>query len=119
MFVMPSNWIIPTKHPLALKLLEILPEKVEKTVENILSGTQSRTSPLFIDRLFSRIGELEKVGAKLFGKLIKVTDDCNSCGWCARNCPAGNIDMNIEKPIFRNKCHLCLDCQVDTYYMRK
>lgn len=110
MIVMPSNWIVPTKEPLALMLLDMLPKKTKKAVDNILSGVHRRTKPLVFDRFLSLMGEVEKIGARSFGKRIKVSDACNSCGWCAKSCPAGNIDMNLGKPIFKNGCHLCLRC---------
>lgn len=110
MFIMPSNWIVPTKEPLSLMLLEILPKKVMKVVDNILSGEQRRTKPLLIDRFFSLVGELEKAGARAFGKRIKVSDACNSCGWCVNNCPAGNIAIINDRPTFMSQCHLCLRC---------
>lgn len=110
MIVMPSNWIVPTKEPLALMLLEAMPMKAMNIVNDINRGIHRRTKPALIDRIFSHIGELEKIGAKSFGKRIKVSEVCNGCGWCSRNCPAGNIKMIMDKPHFSNKCHLCLSC---------
>ena len=110
MLVMPSNWIVPTHEALAVKLLEVLPCKVELVVGDILSGVRRRTKPLWIDRLLSWICELEKMGAKEFGKRIKCSEDCNGCGLCRSNCPAGNIDMECDRPAFGGQCHMCLNC---------
>lgn len=110
MLIMPSNWIVPTKGPLALKLLEVFPKKVERIVDDLLSGVKCKVTPLLIDRAFSLFGELEKFGAHSIGKRIKVSNKCNGCGWCALNCPAGNITLNQSKPQFSNKCHICLKC---------
>jgi hypothetical protein len=41
-------------------LLEILPEKVNQTVDDVLSGFHQRTTPLWYDRVFSHIFEIEK-----------------------------------------------------------
>lgn len=110
MMVMPSNWVMKTKDGLTIRLLNILPSKVEHIVDDIFSGVEHRTSPPLIDRILSRIGELEKRGAKRFGKKILVNDDCNGCGWCERNCPSHNISMAEGKPLFDGKCLLCLKC---------
>lgn len=110
MLVMPSNWIVPTKEPLALMLLDVLQKKVAGIVNDITAGTERRTKPLFIDSILACIGKFEKSGAKQFGKKIKVTGDCNGCGWCSKNCNAGNIKMVANVPHFGGECILCLNC---------
>jgi ferredoxin/flavodoxin len=110
MLVMPSNFIVATHEALAVKLLEVLPYKVEIVISDILAGIRRRTKPLWIDRCLSWMGELEKMGAKEFGKWIKCNGDCIGCGSCSNNCPAGNIKMAGDRPVFGKQCHLCLNC---------
>ena len=110
MIVMPSNFIVATRQPLAQKLLQVLPSKVKSIIRDIEQGVIIRSKPLLIDRLFSCVGELEKIGARLFGKRIKISGNCTGCGWCSANCPSGNIEMKSNIPQFGNKCHLCLNC---------
>ncbi|WP_321418455.1 EFR1 family ferrodoxin [uncultured Methanomethylovorans sp.] len=110
MIVMPSNWIIKTDDGLAIRLVDILPLKVKHIVDDLLKGVICRTKPKLIDRVFSRIGEMEKNGAKFFGRNLRVNTNCNSCGWCAKNCSANNIIMMDDKPAFGEKCILCLKC---------
>jgi len=110
MLVMPSNIAIPTEEQLAKMLLEVLPEKVKRIVDDVENGIIRRTMPSFIDRVFSPIGKMEKYGARFFGKHIKVSDDCNGCGWCVNNCPAGNILLNSGRPEFAKSCHMCMSC---------
>lgn len=110
MLVMPSNWIVATHEALAVKLLDVLPYKAELVVGDILSGVRRRTKPLLIDRLLSCICELEKKGAKEFGKRIECGTDCNGCSRCMNNCPAGNIEMKCGRPSFGKQCHMCLNC---------
>jgi ferredoxin/flavodoxin len=110
MLVMPSNWVKKTPDGLAIRLLEILPLKVKDIVDEILSGKKHRTNPPRFDRILSRIGELEKKGAKRFGTKILANDNCNGCGWCERNCPANNISIVDGKPVFNGTCLLCLKC---------
>jgi ferredoxin/flavodoxin len=110
MLVMPSNWIVATKPPLAKMLLEILPKKVQGIVEDVENGVIRRTKPYVVDRFLSFVGELEKFGAKSFGKQIRVSEACTGCGWCSSNCPAGNISLEAGNLKFGNNCHLCLKC---------
>ena len=109
--VMPSNIIVATNDLLAVKLLEVLPDKLQKITCALLSDKKHRLRPLLIDRFFSAVGEVEKPAAKSFGKSLDITDECNGCGWCAGNCPAGNITQaQHNKPVFGKKCHFCLCC---------
>lgn len=110
MIVMPSNWIVPTRYPLSKMLFEILPYKIQKTLDDVENGVIRRTKPLFIDKIISRIAEIEKSFTGDFGKYIKVSEDCNLCGQCYENCPSNNIELIGEKLKFGSKCHSCLGC---------
>lgn len=110
MIVMPSNIVVKTVDGLSIRLLKILPNKVEHIIDEILSGTIKRTRSKLVDKFFSHIGEAEKIGAKFFGKHIKFNSDCNGCALCERNCPRKNIRMSNGKPKFSNNCLLCLNC---------
>jgi Fe-S-cluster-containing hydrogenase components 2 len=110
MLVMPSNLFIPTPRSLAVMLLEILPKKVNQISEDVMSGIRQRTTPLWYDRLFSLIFEIEKTGARQWGRGIKVSSACDGCGWCAKNCPSGNITMVNGLPHFNVSCQLCMGC---------
>lgn len=110
MIVMPSNWIVATKRPLAKMLLDVLPDRVNTMVDEIDKGIIKRSKPFFIDRFLSCIGEFEKNQAKSFGNKIKVSQSCTGCGWCVKNCPANNISLKLKKPEFKNNCNLCLSC---------
>jgi ferredoxin len=39
-----------------------------------------------------------------------VEANCNSCGLCAKVCPAGNIRMENGHPVWQNHCEQCLAC---------
>lgn len=110
MIVMPSNFMVATKEPLATMLLRVLPSKVSLAVHDILSGIYRKSAPIMIDRLFSIVGELEKPAARFWGRFIKALAHCNGCGWCAQNCPSHNIAIVEGKPKFAGRCHMCLKC---------
>lgn len=110
MIVMPSNFIIPTNDILAIRLLEVLPHKIEKIINDLSNGVIRRTKPNLVNKLLSNIGELEKHGARYCGERINANENCNGCGWCEKHCPRANITIINSKPKFSNKCSLCLKC---------
>jgi ferredoxin/flavodoxin len=110
MIVMPSNIFVKTGDELALRLLEILPFKVEDMVKEVLEGRTHRTKPNMINRCVSVLGEFEKSGTGYFGKRIRAGKDCDGCGWCEKNCPRKNITIKNNEPVFGGKCILCLKC---------
>jgi len=107
---MLSNISVAMPEPMAIKLIQVLPEKVGAMAGDILAEKRRRTSPFVFDRLFSTVGRLERRGAKSFGKAIRVSDECDGCGLCAEQCTSENISMPGEKPVFSDKCNLCLGC---------
>ena len=110
MLVMPSNVFAQTPDELSIALLSVLPSKLDRIVNELVSGMMRRTEPAAIDRLASYLGEGEKLGGLYFGKLIKADDNCNSCGLCAASCPSGNIVMDKGRPHYNNKCLICMRC---------
>lgn len=110
MIVMPSNWIVATPKPVARQLLALLPQRTETIVRAVLARQRQRMKPILIDRFFSWVGELEKTGARHFGKGIRVSGECGGCGWCRDHCPAENIGLRDGVPIFGSRCQLCLSC---------
>lgn len=110
MIVMPSNIFVQTHDGLAVRLLEILPSKVEHIVDEVLKGVVYRARPNLLNKFLSFTGELEKTCTKSFGKSIKVNEDCSSCGWCEGSCPRDNIRLVEGRPVFENRCIACLKC---------
>lgn len=110
MLIMPSNCIVRTKEDLAIRLLKVLPKKVSDIINQIMKGNKHIMKPLVIDRFLSLIFRLESIGAKRFGRKIKISERCIGCSLCERNCPTENINMIDGKPSFGNKCIMCLKC---------
>lgn len=57
--------------------------------------------------MYAMVSPNFKRGARLN---FKVTDACVSCGKCVRVCPVGNIALKDGKPVFGNRCELCVAC---------
>lgn len=41
---------------------------------------------------------------------IRVNDKCSGCGTCARVCPARNIQMVENRPVWLHRCEICFAC---------
>jgi ferredoxin/flavodoxin len=110
MIVMPSNFVVSTIEELAVRLLEVLPHRVNDIVNEVFAGVTRRSKPNGLNKFLSNIGELEKNYTKSFGRKIKVGDNCMRCGWCEEACPRENITLIDGKPSFQDRCLACLKC---------
>lgn len=111
MIVMPSNFAIGYEEVVSAMLLRAIPLKVNEIANEILSSKIYRKNPLLIDRLFSRLGLLERLfSGRIFGKNLKSNNNCTGCSWCSKQCPTRNIKMSEKKPVFHDKCVLCMRC---------
>jgi Pyruvate/2-oxoacid:ferredoxin oxidoreductase delta subunit len=50
------------------------------------------------------------VGRRSIGKMFVASQKCNSCGSCARTCPAGAIRMERHRPRWNYQCEGCHRC---------
>lgn len=107
---MPANYVSETPLEIAVSLIRVLPENIDRIVEDVFSGVVRRSKPDFINRVCSKIGLKEQLDAGKFAKKIKVESSCNGCGICSRQCPMSNIERKDSKPVFHDSCALCLRC---------
>ena len=110
MMVMPSNFLIGYDESLSAMILHATPVIVDKVVGELTEGKRLRTEPYGIDRFASKLGRLERLGGRIFGQGLKVTDKCVDCGWCEKMCPRDNIKIIDGKHTFGNECVICLRC---------
>ena len=98
MLIMPSNFAVPTPDGLSIRLLEILPQKIDKIVSDLISTVRHRTKPNLLNKFMSSLGEAEKssFASRWFAKQIKVNENCTGCGICANSCPRMNIKMKKQ-----------------------
>lgn len=112
---MPNNYyFVLGKNPDANKQKEMLKNaeiKVKTLTKYFLDNKESKEK-VFFPRVF-----LGKISARAFRKAlprlsrnITVTEDCDKCGLCLRNCPKNNITFENGYAIFHSKCMLCLRC---------
>jgi len=110
MVVMPSNFLIGYDESLSAMILHATPVIVDKVVVELMEGKRHRTVPYGIDRIASKLGYLEVLGGRIFGRGLKINDKCVDCGWCEKMCPRDNIRIIDGKHIFGNDCVICLRC---------
>lgn len=111
LFVMPANIFMRYDDALMKQLDLSAGMNARIVVEDLLAGKQQlQKNPRWL-RWFSRIFKrLEGEGAKYFGKDLRVSDACNNCGICVRNCPMQNISMENGKIQFGSDCLICMRC---------
>ncbi len=110
MMVMPSNWAITANDHVAMWLIRVIPEKVKRIIDAVLSGMVRRTSIRRKGFFLSFITKLEKRHAPTFGKTLSIDDNCTHCKWCIKNCPTRNIQGAQERPVFLEHCIMCFRC---------
>lgn len=90
--------------------------QAEKTLDNILRAIRLNWSDFFRVKQGKCAGLLSAVVNPAFQwgmktKKFYVTEDCISCGQCARICTDGCISMAAGRPVWTaDHCNLCLAC---------
>jgi len=111
MIVMPAN-CYKISDDLFKCLLNVMPKKVNRIVNDLLSGIVRRIKPGLFNVVCAYIvgNMLSKYGCKSFAKGLTTKDTCNKCGLCVKICPRDNISMVNNKIIFGEDCVLCMRC---------
>ncbi len=111
LIVMPSNVLVRYDDRLVKQLYETAVRKADKMVDDILAGKMNLQENDAVKRILTGlVSGLEWVGTPFFGKDLKVSQDCNLCDECVRNCPTGNICREGDRIKFGWKCMFCLRC---------
>jgi ferredoxin len=113
--VLPSNYIPwggPGTSDHLQKLYSFAEKKIKKASVYIVEKKSGliEKGPLWQRIIFT---VLYKMTYNMIPKLDKnfwIDDNCNSCGTCAKVCPAGNIVMEEKKPVWQHRCEQCLAC---------
>lgn len=111
MMCMPPNMLTKPNDNLIMHLINIIPQKVNYIVNDIVSGDYKKTN-FKKSIILKKISDMEQKHAYKFADKLKINDNCRACKWCENNCPTENIkiDEKTLKPVFKNKCIGCLRC---------
>ncbi|MDN7013446.1 4Fe-4S ferredoxin [Methanoculleus sp. FWC-SCC3] len=111
---MPGNYILMYGSPAGEKrdrLLATADAELARIAGQIRDGKRTKLprAPLthliravMYPRFLSRIHGDERI--------FTVSEECTSCGICARVCPAENIEMVDGRPVWNHRCELCCGC---------
>ena len=113
--VMPSNytpWGGPGPIDRQQRLFRDAQEKVKEIADAVLLGERNEVErgPLWQNILFSWIYKLSFRKVSKMDEKFWVDDRCNGCGICLKVCPAKNINVINEKPVWLHHCEQCLAC---------
>ena len=111
---MPGNYILMYSSPAGEKRSRILAwadEQVAIITKEIANGIvrkmpYSPFAQLFHALMYPRFARTVHDTDQKF----TVTDACTFCGTCAEVCPAGNIDLVDDRPVWKHRCELCCAC---------
>lgn len=111
---LPENYLAMFSTPGAAeceKIIEHAKPKISAIAEKIKSGEPLPAKRItFADKIMS--GPVNPLFYALFvsDKKFTVTDNCVSCGKCAKRCPLNNITLEDGKPVWHGNCTHCMAC---------
>jgi ferredoxin len=113
---MPNNWTTFSRAPdraEASSILEAGEAKARAAARAFVAGERF-VKPMNLAKFGPFRSRLVhagfKLGVKRLWKLFRTSEDCNSCGFCARACPTGSIAMEGGRPVWSASCEQCLRC---------
>lgn len=111
MMCMPANMLVEGNDHLTMHLINIIPKKVNKALDDILNKRIKRTH-YHKSRLRNCLTNMENQNSDRFAHTLIIHDECKGCGWCVQNCPMSNIIIREEgsRPQFQDRCTICLRC---------
>jgi ferredoxin len=106
-----ENYIPIFGPPRERKKRERLAMQMNATEEMARALGAQRTNRVWPVRPLSIcVSSLLRIAKPLFVKGFKVAIECNGCGICAAVCPACNIAMKGQRPVFSPGCEHCQAC---------
>ena len=114
-YVMPYNIIFRHTQARAHRMLETAKKLVPIDCKTVLNGGRELPRYPAFGGLVSWVLRIEHPGAHTIGKYFKTADTCTACGYCAKTCPVGNIELTEDgdgnkKIKFGKKCIICMHC---------
>jgi ferredoxin/flavodoxin len=111
---MPGNYILMYESPKGPKraaMLGAADEKIARIVGEIRECLGQKLPRSFVEQLVHTLGYgWFRKNAHDKDRTFTVLDNCTSCGTCVAVCPAGNITLVEEKPVFSHHCEVCCAC---------
>ncbi len=111
MMCMPANVFIEYSDHLNIWLINAIPGKASRIVDELLAGKEHRTH-FGKGAVMDWVSRSERNNCGKFAQKFRITDACTGCGWCEQNCPTSNIKISEApgKPVFSDHCVFCTSC---------
>ena len=111
MMCMPANVLVAYDDHLVMRLINAIPAKVSRIVDELLAGEIRRTH-FRKGFVLNRLSGAQRQNAGKFARRFQISNACTSCGWCVQNCPTSNIEIpeGHSKPNFKDRCVICTRC---------
>ena len=85
--------------------------QVDTFISKLTEGSVSLYKGRLSHEWMNTAGKLFQIfGRRFLGKLYIADNECNSCGKCAKTCPAGAISLIERKPFWNLACESCNRC---------
>lgn len=95
------------------KIVVLADEKLEKAAKQINeTGKYPKEGLSFFAHLAGLFGQRLWFYNKTTGysNKLKINDSCIGCGYCAMNCPVGNLTVKDGKAVSAGRCAMCYRC---------
>jgi formate hydrogenlyase subunit 6/NADH:ubiquinone oxidoreductase subunit I len=112
---LPSNYIPwggPGPVEKQQRLFEEARKKIRSIAQAILQAERKKVErgPHWQNIPYSLIYKMSFRSVRTMDKKFHADEKCNGCGICSRVCPASNVEMIHEKPLWLHHCEQCLAC---------
>ncbi len=115
---MPANWTTFINPPSKAEALSTLDKGVEqaKRIANSIIDNKTYHKPFNKPQkrskfnLYKEYYFFHKLGIYNMWRMFRTDSDCNSCGFCAKICPTGSIDIINDFPQWKSSCEQCMRC---------
>lgn len=112
LYVMPCNWVLSYQRCFNLQLIDKAEEKASLHARELVGDIRSLMPVHRWWRKTARIFHYleSNLGRKQFGRALRTTKVCTSCGLCVKSCPMGNISQEQGQIRFGENCSWCMRC---------
>ncbi len=111
LYLLSSNIFVRYPDELVKQLYYTAVKRVKRMSEEILTSKMRRQeNSLFMRAASYILSGLEGMGAPIFGRHLRVSQNCTQCNKCVKNCPSRNIRMEGLNVKFGWRCVLCMRC---------
>lgn len=94
-----------------IKTFQEVEKSLELITEKVLLEDNNKENEGIIIKTFSLLAySIWKSRLNKINKKFKVNNSCIGCGICEKTCPARNITLENDKPIWASKCEDCMAC---------